>query len=301
MMTKLEEKGNAVSNRAKKTLGPFLTGGTLLFLLPVPFSFISCTEVHVSLTHTLDASGYQPDVENSSVIGGDHQPSSDSSIGAVPELLQPGHDLMSQSLCQLDPPVSTVRKQENSAWCWASSTQLVIEHLEQRKIEQCAVVQTALTDERGEFERQHAAEDLHVDCCTVTDKALETADRSNKDVQASMTVCHRTYRPEWALAAHGYGDKFSLLRYDPSSTAPQGLGWDDLRRQVCANRPFISVKRWIEGGTHSEVVTGYRSNPDAEVEMDTHGMDTFYVIPYMDYLGKPGESIHVRDYVNIGE
>lgn len=207
-------------------------------------------------------------------------------------------------LCQLSPPLSTFQKQDNSAWCWAASTTLIIDHLEpNRHIKQCEAVQTTLTPERKQYEEEvlnTTGNVVSVDCCRVTDRALEAEDPTDKNIIGSKIVCHTTFRPEWALNALGYENRFQLVRWDPGSTQPQGLSWEELTGQICGNLPFISVKLWDEGGTHSEVVTGYHFAPDAYVDLDTHGMDTFFSEPYDDYLGKPGDWVHVRDYVNIG-
>lgn len=216
--------------------------------------------------------------------------------------------------CELDPPITTVQKQQNSAWCWAASTSLVINHLEplrQRRLEQCNVVQTTLTDsiEKKDTELHNQGILGEINCCRVTDDALFNASQSylsDKVIIASEEVCHTTDRPEKALNANGYQNRFELRWYNPYNTSLQGQGldWDELTGQICHNRPFISVKHWMNrdgGGNHSEVVTGYHQNPDAWVDLDTHGMDGFYSEPFQDYLGKPGESIHVRDYINIGK
>jgi hypothetical protein len=207
-------------------------------------------------------------------------------------------------LCQLNPPIMTVEKQKNSSWCWAASTTLVINHLNQLEpeprdpLKQCSVVHTTLEL------------DEHVDCCLVTDEEMWKYDPNNPDhieapqkVKDSVAVCHTALHPERALAAHGYGNRFKDVRWDPANTTPQGLTWEELTGQICNNRPFISVKLWSgvdEGGTHTEVITGNHYAPDAWVDLDTHGMDGFYTIPYNHYLGKPGDYVHVRDYYDIG-
>lgn len=196
--------------------------------------------------------------------------------------------------CELIPPIMTVERQENSAWCWAASATLVINHLDpQRALKQCTVVQNTIAAERED-----------IDCCLATDEVSTTVDRSNRKVKDSLDLCPTRNRPENALAAHRY--KFDRIKYFPlkPDTNPynQGLDWDDLTAQICSNRPVISVKRWDGpdgGGTHSEVIIGFHQDPDASVDVDTHGMDVFYNESFQDYRGIPGESTHVRDYINI--
>jgi hypothetical protein len=210
----------------------------------------------------------------------------------------------SAPLCQLSPPITSSQMQANSAWCWATSTTVIINHLEPRRpLKECQTVHTTLSPEIDAYEKEvleTTGEKVKVECCRVTDDALKTENPDDKDIIASKTVCHTTFRPEWALMALGYENRFKLVRWDSNSTIPQGLPWEELTGQICSNRPFISVKLWDEGGTHTEVVTGYHINPDAWVDVDTHGIDGFYSIPFDDYLGKPGDYVHVRDYYDIG-
>lgn len=210
-------------------------------------------------------------------------------------------------LCQLNPPLPTFQKQDNSAWCWAASTTLVIDHLEpNRHLKQCEAVQTTLAPERKQYEDEvlsNTGKVVSIDCCLVTDQALEQNPGGSDDdnVKASKAVCHTTFRPEWALNALGYENRFQIVRWPLDRPGPRGLTWDELTDQICSNRPFISVKAWDEGGTHTEAITGYHYDPAGEmVDLDTHGMDRFYTIPFNEYQGKPGDYVHVRDYYDIG-
>jgi hypothetical protein len=219
-------------------------------------------------------------------------PTSDPTIVFAPVSTDPSN----APFCQLQPPITTVHKQENSAWCWAASTYLVISHLEpNRDLTQCKAVHITLEPEREAYEEDQRRQgiDVRLDCCRVTDEALRNEDPTDNNIIGSKIICHTTFRPEWALNALGYENRFQ-------NVPGEGLTWEELTGQICGNLPFISVKRWDEGGTHSEVVTGYHFAPDAYVDLDTHGMDTFFSEPYDDYLGKPGDWVHVRDYVNIG-
>ena len=206
----------------------------------------------------------------------------------------------SAQLCQLNPQIAPFQKEDNSAWCWAASTTLVMNHLgPQHALKQCDVVQRSLEPEIQAYIDGRI--DLRVECCSVTDDKMHQFVASNQLMIDSVIVCHRTFRPERALEALGYS--FKPARWEPAdSTDPPGLTWDQLTGQICDNRPFISVKLWDEGGTHAEVVTGYHVDPDAMnmVDLESAGMDGFHSIPFRDYQGKPGDYVHVRDYYDIG-
>jgi hypothetical protein len=212
-----------------------------------------------------------------------------------------------QPMCRLQPEIADTHLQDNSAWCWAASTHMVIRHLEQASIvKQCEVVYRTLKS-RGsvdQYEQTHAG--VHIDCCRVTDEALLSEDQTDPVIIGSKTVCHTTSRPEWALRPNGYVtaggiDRFRIAYWQPASSIPEGIPWSDLTSQICMNRPFISVKLWEGGGTHTEVVTGYRLDPDGTVVLDSHSLLGVYTKSYDDYLREPGITVgRVRDYYDIG-
>lgn len=212
-----------------------------------------------------------------------------------------------EPLCQLQPDIIGVHLQDNSAWCWAASTHLVIRHLEPTlRLKQCEVVYNTLksTGTVDQYEQEHAG--VQIDCCRVTDEALLSENPLDPVIIGSKTVCHRVSRPELALRVNGYAtaggqDRFKIVLWDPFKTNPEGVPWPDLTSQICMNRPFISVKLWEGGGTHSEVVTGYRLDPDGTVVLDSHGLSGVYTKSYDDYLREPGVTVgRVRDYYDIG-
>lgn len=210
-------------------------------------------------------------------------------------------------MCSLEPAITGVHLQDNSAWCWAASTHLVITYLEPASsLKQCEVVYNTLVSTGAVHQYEQTHPGVHIDCCRVTDAALVSENASDPVIIGSKIVCHTTFRPEGALRANGYvtaggQDRFQIVWWDPNSTIPEGVPWPDLTAQICMNRPFISVKLWEGGGTHSEVVTGYRLNPDAWVEIESHNLDGVHTIPYNDYLRMPGQWVgRVRDYYDIG-
>jgi hypothetical protein len=208
-------------------------------------------------------------------------------------------------LCQLNPPIAPFQKQENSSWCWAASTTLVMNHLEpQSSLKQCDVVQKSLAPEIRQYVVKelttNGRTDVPIDCCSVTDQIIKSSTALTQLQRDSLGVCITTFRPERALEALGYS--FELAQWPADSTDPQGLTWDQLTGQICDNRPFISVKLWDEGGTHAEVVTGYHLDPNEMkmVDLESAGMDGFHSDPFKNYQGKPGDYVHVRDYYDIG-
>ena len=285
-----------------------------LSIVPL-FSLVSCVQVE-----TISCGSGRCDVPPPPMISDDNpDPASpETSVGqakVIPSSHPPATVITGEQgiapLCLLNPPLPGVQKQHTSAWCWAASTTLVINHLEpDRAHKQCSVVQATLTPEIEEYIRQEEAKgriDVRVDCCLVTDEEMKNYDPQNnpkpsdKYVNDSIAMCHTTGRPEWALWEHGYGNRFKVIRWDPSFPEGQGLTWESVTGQICDNRPFISVKAWSEGGTHTEVITGYRYNgPEPYVDVDTHGLDTFFGEPFHEYQGKPGDYVHVRDYYDIG-
>lgn len=195
----------------------------------------------------------------------------------------------SEPFCELTPPIMTVEKQQNSEWCWAASTTLVINHLDpQRALKQCTVVQNTIAAGRED-----------IDCCLATKDVENSVDRSNPKVIASINLCQTTNDPENALEVNRY--KFDRIKYFPLGPDPynQGLDWADLTAQICSNRPIISLY-WLKGGGgHVVVITGFKQNPDAYVDVDDNQSDGFYNISFQDFRGIPGERKHVRDLINI--
>jgi hypothetical protein len=137
------------------------------------------------------------------------------SLGACVQMADAG------PFCELT-PLPTVQKEQNSAWCWAASVTLVINHLNpQRAFKQCTVVQKTIAPGRKD-----------IDCCLVTDEAIGTADERDPKVIKSLDRCQTTQWPEQGLKANGYN--FDLINYFPfePGTDPynQGLEWADLTR-----------------------------------------------------------------------
>lgn len=195
-------------------------------------------------------------------------------------------------------------KQETSYWCWAASAQSVIKYLRATDqapgdpdIKQCDIVNAVFKDELD----SKTTPTLQPHCCKVG-KEYEVSTGLEQD--ESRKVCIRRGWPHWVFKTEDFRYKYSQIDYDPSSTDPQGLSWEEITLQICDKRPFIFTIRWWGGGGHTVVVEGYRQTADGRpfVEVLDPGrrdFPDFFVMPYEAYLGVPGDFIHDRDYINI--
>ena len=124
-------------------------------------------------------------------------------------------------------------QQQTAAWCWAASTRMVMEYhnKEQKKPtntdSQCNIVMNILSN----LPRS-------TNCCEKQD---------GPDFIDAPSECDQGGWPHWALANYQFN-------YE---TVPAALDWDALTGEICSIGPFISVIRWIGGGTHAFVVKGY--------------------------------------------
>jgi hypothetical protein len=89
------------------------------------------------------------------------------------------------------------------------------------------------------------------------------------------------------------------MHYDRIPLA--GMSWDVVTGQICADRPFIFVVKWAQGGRHSAVVGGYQLTVDGDrfVEVYDHYRNDFFVMPYNEFFGVPRDFTHELDYINI--
>jgi hypothetical protein len=241
------------------------------------------------------------------VWGQDHPTSPIPGPGELSFTTDPIIGTPSEPQCQLQPDITGVHLQDYEAWCWAASTHMVIRFLEVAStLRQCDVAYNTVKSLGivDEYERAHP--DVEIDCCRVTDQAIGSQNQTDPVIIGSKTVCHRNSRAKFALRANGYvtdggQNRFQIVEWNPYETVPEGVPWSDLKGQICMNRPFISVKLWEGGGTHSEVVTGYRLDPDGTVVLDSHSLLGVHTKSYDDYLREPGLTVgRVRDYYDIG-
>jgi hypothetical protein len=205
--------------------------------------------------------------------------------------------------------------QETSLWCWAASTQVVIDYLRLPTIgpviKQCDLVNAVFEDDlRARESGDPSLPPISLNCCKIpeilpSETALSDTDLDKKIRNHSTDICFKTNWPNRVFDTPDYRHGYSTIYYDPDSTEPQGLGWEDLVAQICDNRPFIFVIRWGGGGGHAAVVGGYRQSADSNrwVEVFDPGYNNasydFYVMRYELYLGVPGDFTRDRDYINI--
>ena len=193
---------------------------------------------------------------------------------------------------------SVNRQQETGYWCWAASTQMVIEYLTKPTppfADQCHLVNFILKDELAAAQTTQPA-GVVLDCCKAVDKNTNLGDPS---VLPSRAVCVKQMWPQRVLTAYGF--TYGEIIYDPPGASPRGPTWEELTTEICEDRPFIFVVGWVGGGRHTSVIGGYRQTADTRqfVEVYDHSNDDFVVMTYDAFLGVPRDFVHDRDYVYI--
>lgn len=137
-----------------------------------------------------------------------------------------------------------------------------------------------------------------------TAKFSKPSDPAN--VVISRNICRRNGWPETVFAKTDM--HFDRIEYDWYGTEPQGLEWEEIAAEICADRPMISAvafEQAVGGGAHTVVIGGYSEMEDGSqwVHVYDPGYSTlegdYYLLPYDVYLGDPGVFTHVRDYKNI--
>jgi Papain-like cysteine protease AvrRpt2 len=163
-------------------------------------------------------------------------------------------------------------KQDNAAWCWAASTQIVMD-FHNKFIKQCDIVNAIFQN----------GNDV---CCG--DRMFDT-------------TCSRGGSPDTVFKKFDFN--FNKFTIPPDKV----LRWDQFPGQICNNGPFIFGVRFKDGGRHLFVVRGYRTDPDGEriVEVTDLWNDEFFDILYEEFVGDtdPESSnfgyTHIRDYIDI--
>jgi hypothetical protein len=199
--------------------------------------------------------------------------------------------------------------QKTDFWCWAASAHTVIEYLKQQPIEQCDIVSAALRknlDAELENPPPLGSEDPVPNCCMATGK-LEKPDPP-LSTRKAINACWQNAWPEAVFETTEFKMNYKIFEYDWENPGPQGLGWDQIVAEICADRPMISTVQYDPGkggGGHAVVIGGYNELDDGTqwVQVYDPGYSTlegdFYLWPYEIYLGDPGVFVHVRDYTNI--
>jgi hypothetical protein len=187
--------------------------------------------------------------------------------------------------CDLKSQVPNAQQQTGS-WCWAASTQFVMEYLTKTTVSQCTLVDIAFADK---LKKAQAGFVDYYDCCNYVDGNPEAA------VNRLENTCDQGGWPEWILEKKG----IAFQKHDWSMG--QGLDWAGLTKQICDDHPFIFVVQWSGGGRHSAVGGGYHTTTEFGnfVEIYEHSPSGFYAMPYQEFLGNRGGFTHEFDYVDI--
>ena len=203
------------------------------------------------------------------------------------------------------------QKQETDFWCWAASAHTVIEYLKSERIDQWTLVDAVVRGELDEAwkttetQRKENGNVLGLDCRMAT---AEFGKIDHPNVRIARRICWTNRWPENVFNT----EKFSLYAepyvYAWTGTDPQGLSWDQIVAEICADRQMISAIYFapeLGGGAHTVVIGGYNELEDGSqwVHVYDPGFNTleedYYFWPYDVYLGDPGVFTHVRDYTNI--
>jgi hypothetical protein len=186
--------------------------------------------------------------------------------------------------CDLKSQVPNAHQQTGS-WCWAASSQFVVEYLTKDPAPQCELV--SQTFEKALRESTGQLTGPFLSCCEYLD--------GNPDASNVVNICDQGGWPEWILDKKG----IAYTKYE--SSMGQRLDWAGLTEQICDDHPFIFVVRWSGGGRHSAVGGGYHKTEHFGnfVEIYDHSPSGFYAMPYQEFLGLRGGFTHEFDYIDI--
>lgn len=229
-----------------------------------------------------------------------HQPTSTSSITGTHCQLQ--RELRNQA-------------QQTDYWCWAASAHTVIQYLKQTPIQQCdiatAVFQSQLNAAWPTVKSPGGPSlpDPNIappSCCMST--AVYTGSATQENIKIAKEICWKNGWPEDVFTTQQFHMNFEGYEYDSPYTYSQGLSWEEIVGEICADRPMISAILFTleyGGGAHVVVIGGYSELGDGSqwVHVYDPGYNTleddYYLWPYNVYLGDPGVFTHIRDYKGI--
>ena len=191
------------------------------------------------------------------------------------------------------------RKQETDFWCWAAAAHTVIAYLKQDELmKQCDLLNAAV-----DLDPNNPLPDA-LNCCKATP---DISPSDSKSTIESRNLCWINGWPEDVFERLPFTVLYDPISFDPGNENPQGLEWDEISTEICADRPIISAISYSgpSRGSHTIVIGGYKVLADGTqyVQVYDPGYSTleedYYVWPYDIYLGDPGVFVHVRDYKNI--
>lgn len=143
-----------------------------------------------------------------------------------------------------------------------------------------------------------------LNCCKAT---TDINPDDSKSTTESRNRCWINAWPDAVFDRLPFTVLYEPISFDPDNQNPQGLDWDEIATEICADRPIISAISYSgpSRGSHTVVIGGYKDLPDGTqyVQVYDPGYSTleedYYVWPYDIYLGDPGVFVHVLDYKNI--
>jgi len=213
------------------------------------------------------------------------------------------------------------RRQNTDAWCWAASSQMVMEYLNNIASPQLPPLPKSLGTENGQCQLVNAIfdtdlrhreinTDLSLSCCKADRITNPHPDNNDPNVTESRNICVQNRWPDDVFNHPDYHHEFTPVPYSDFQFdryshhfAIERLTWQKLKDEICQNRPFIFVVQWSGGGRDTSVVGGYRELPNVGESVEVHDHlytdDDFFVMPYWAFLGVPGDFTHDLDYVNI--
>jgi hypothetical protein len=216
---------------------------------------------------------------------------------------QPNSNSLTGTNCKLQ-RVLRGQEQKTDFWCWAASAHTVIEYLRDEPVstKQCNLVSEVF---RSKLIEASSGTLPSPDCCMST---AEFGTPGDPNVKIARSICLTTGWPEFVFNTDTFRMYFEGYEYESADAGPQGLSWEEIVAEICADRPMISAIHFsseLGGGTHTVVIGGYNELEDGSqwVHVYDPGYNTleedYYLWPYDIYLGNPGVFAHVRDYKNI--
>ncbi len=167
-------------------------------------------------------------------------------------------------------------RQENPMWCWAASTQMILDYMGD-SVTQCEQVSDVLPEE---------------DCCAL----LSSKEQLSKPEKKARRKCKR--KGNWPI--------FDKLGFDADLTdTTTALSWDELKQEIENNRPVAFAWNWKGGGSHMMVVRGYAdphwvyiNDPWPPQGDFTKAGGEHRIITYKEYVTGSNHT-HNRDFYNI--
>ncbi len=268
-----------ISNRTSSGKVPGTLPMSVLLGIALTFLLSACIHVRVSLDRNREQaasdahqSGQPENSQTEEIVG--------------PVIIQSPASTGGQ--CNLESQINSAT-QETGSWCWAASSQLVVEYLTQIAAPQCELVSQFFEDRlRG---RTSQPTGVFLDCCEYL--------KGNPDARNLVDICEQGGWPEWILDKWTKDSKRITFQKNDWSSG-QVLDWKGLTDQICLDRPFIFVVRWSRGGRHTAVGGGYHTSQNYGnfVEVYDHSPDGFYVMPFQEFQGGR-RFTHEYDYVDI--